>query len=69
MNSLPNMEAAEKIVYMEIMDYNEKWSTRVIRGFGDEGTKQKLKEMFEERYATRVETSKADAQEVLSQPA
>lgn len=69
MNSLPNMEAAEKIVYMEIMDYNEKWSTRVIRGFGDEGTKQKLKEMFEERYATRAETSKADAQEVLSQPA
>jgi putative transposase len=50
MNSLPNIEAAEKIVYLEIMDYNERWGTRAIRGFVDFQTRSKLKEMFEQRY-------------------
>jgi putative transposase len=50
MNSLPNMEAAEKIVYLECIDYNDKWKTRVLAGFGDVRTKSKLAELFEERY-------------------
>lgn len=51
MNSLPNIEAAEKIIYLCAIDYNEKWSTRVIRSFGDVEVKQKLLAMFHERYA------------------
>ncbi|OAS26021.1 IS256 family transposase [Paenibacillus oryzisoli] len=50
MNSLTNMDAAEKIVYLEVLAYNEKWNTRVIRGFGDPAVKAKLTSMFEERY-------------------
>ncbi|MNY71894.1 hypothetical protein D3C86_2103370 [compost metagenome] len=44
------MDAAEKIVYLEVLAYNEKWNTRVIRGFGDPAVKAKLTSMFEERY-------------------
>lgn len=50
MNSLTNMDAAEKIVYLDAIDYNERFSNRVIRGFGDPVVKQKLTAMFEERY-------------------
>ncbi|GAA3400388.1 IS256 family transposase [Paenibacillus hodogayensis] len=50
MNSLTNMDAAEKIVYLEAIDYNERFESRVIRGFGDPAVKKKLAEMFEERY-------------------
>ncbi|MDG0790344.1 IS256 family transposase [Cohnella ginsengisoli] len=50
MNSLTNMDAAEKIVYLEAADYNERFENRVIRGFGDSVVKKKLAEMFEERY-------------------
>ena len=52
MNSLTNMDAAEKIVYLEVTTYNEKWSTRVICGFlfGDAAVQEKLREMFMERY-------------------
>lgn len=32
------------------MDYNERFAERVIRGFGDNGVKVKLNEMFENRY-------------------
>lgn len=54
MNSLTNMDAAEKIVYLEAIDYNEQFENRVIRGFGDLAVKLKLAEMFEERYPVKV---------------
>lgn len=57
MNSLTNMDAAEKIIYLEVMTYNEKWSTRVIRGFGDAETQTELKRMYEERYPSALEVS------------
>jgi len=50
MNSLTNMEAAEKIVYLEAIDYNEKWKHKVLRGFGDAKTKKALTELYEKRY-------------------
>ncbi|TXK66238.1 IS256 family transposase [Paenibacillus sp. N3.4] len=53
MNSLTNMDAAEKIVYLEVLDYNEKWFRRTIRGFGDPVVQEKLTKMFEERYSSR----------------
>ncbi|WP_445321926.1 hypothetical protein [Paenibacillus sp. FSL L8-0499] len=49
MNSLTNMHEAEKIVYLDLMDYNEQFSERVIRDFGDLEVKKKLNEMFEAR--------------------
>jgi putative transposase len=51
MNSLTNLNAAEKIVYLEAVAYNDKWSTRTIRGFGDTSTKEGLNRMYVERYA------------------
>lgn len=53
MNSLPNIEAVEKIVYLFSVDYNERWTQRIIRGFGDTETKHSLERMFEERYAPK----------------
>ncbi|MNR62055.1 hypothetical protein D3C85_1839670 [compost metagenome] len=50
MNSLTNMDAAEKIVYLDTIAYNERFENRVIPGFGDLVVKQKLAEMFEKRY-------------------
>lgn len=50
MNSLTNMDAAEKIVYLDVLGYNERWSTRVLRGFGDLKTQKALKEMFDKKY-------------------
>ncbi|QHT59674.1 IS256 family transposase [Paenibacillus lycopersici] len=50
MNSLTNMDAAEKIIYLELTDYNERFETRVIRGFGDPVVKKKLTELFNKRY-------------------
>ncbi|MCR8631183.1 transposase, partial [Paenibacillus radicis (ex Xue et al. 2023)] len=50
MNSLTNIDAAEKIVYLDTIDYNERFADRVIRGFGDLDVKKKLTELFEERY-------------------
>lgn len=50
MNSLTNMDAAEKIVYLNVIEYNERFADRVIRGFGVPEVKKKLTEMFEERY-------------------
>lgn len=55
MNSLTNMDAAEKIVYLDVTTYNERFADRVIRGFGELSVKKKLTEMFEERYSA-VET-------------
>lgn len=50
MNSLTNMDAAEKIVYLEVIGYNENFENRVIKGFSDPSVKQKLAELFEKRY-------------------
>jgi transposase-like protein len=57
MNSLTNIDAAEKIVYLDIIDYNERFANRVIRGFGNPEVKKKLTEIFEARYpsTSRVE--------------
>ncbi|PTW00875.1 transposase-like protein [Halanaerobium saccharolyticum] len=48
MNSLPNEKAAEKILYLKIIDYNSKWSERRLKGFL--ATRDKLIQLFEERY-------------------
>jgi putative transposase len=50
MNSLTNMDAAEKIVYLEMLDYNERHAGRVVPGFGMDTVKKKLTELFEARY-------------------
>jgi len=50
MNSLTNIEAAEKIVYLDAIDYNERFGQRVVTGFGMASVKKALSEMFEERY-------------------
>ncbi len=48
MNSLSSLEAAEKIVYLTIQDFNEKWAGRKLRGFAE--AHEALQRMFEERY-------------------
>ncbi|TDO68813.1 transposase-like protein [Halanaerobium saccharolyticum] len=48
MNSLPNEKAAEKILYLKILDYNSKWSERRLKGFL--ATRENLIQLFEERY-------------------
>lgn len=48
MNSLPDVHAAEKIVYLKVQDLNQTWSTRKLRGFSK--AHHKLLEMFEFRY-------------------
>ncbi|MDF2938352.1 MAG: family transposase [Paenibacillaceae bacterium] len=50
MNSLTNIEAAEKILYLQALDYNEKWCGRAIRGFVDVDTKKAFETMYQERY-------------------
>lgn len=50
MNSLTNIEAAEKIIYLQATDYNEKWCGRAIRGFVDPDTKAAFVKMWNERY-------------------
>ncbi|MUT66967.1 IS256 family transposase [Paenibacillus sp. NEAU-GSW1] len=57
MNSIPNVEAAEKIVYLVVHAYNERWATRIIRGFGMENTKQALEAMFQKRYEKSTESA------------
>lgn len=51
MNSLTSIEAAEKIIYLQALDYNEKWCGRAIRGFVDFDTKAKFAQMYLERYS------------------
>lgn len=48
MNSLPNIEAAEKIIYLTSIDYNERWARRRLGGFGL--AYEKILKMFEKRY-------------------
>jgi transposase-like protein len=50
MNSLTNIEAAEKIIYLQAADYNDQWCGRAIRGFVDFETKAWLEEMYTARY-------------------
>ncbi|MFF2091824.1 IS256 family transposase [Paenibacillus sp. NPDC058174] len=52
MNSLTNIEAAEKIIYLDALDYNERFKTRVMRGFNSSEVREKLQEMFESRYGS-----------------
>jgi putative transposase len=49
MNSLPDIKAAEKILYLTVKTMNDKWSTRISAGFAK--AKPKLQEMFSERYS------------------
>ncbi|CAH1207504.1 hypothetical protein PAECIP111892_02909 [Paenibacillus auburnensis] len=35
------------LIYLDVIDYNERFSERVIRGFGDLEVKKMLNEMFE----------------------
>ena len=35
MNSLSSLEVAEKVVYLTIQDFNEKWAGRKLRGFAE----------------------------------
>jgi transposase-like protein len=56
MNSLTNIDAAEKIVYLEVTEYNERFANRVIRGFGDTLVKVRLAELFEERYGPSAQS-------------
>jgi putative transposase len=51
MNSLTHINAAEKIIYLDAISYNERFETRVIRGFGDPEVKEELEKLFEKRYA------------------
>lgn len=44
----PNEEAAQKIIYYQVINYNDKWSQRALNGFKEAG--EQLKEMFKERY-------------------
>jgi putative transposase len=48
MNSLPDISAAEKIVFFTIQNMNANWSNRKLRGFAS--ANHKLKEMFDQRY-------------------
>jgi len=48
MNSLPDINAAEKIIYFTVLNFNENWSKKVSPGFAS--AKEKLQEMFNERY-------------------
>jgi putative transposase len=50
MNSLTNIESAEKIIYLQALDYNEKWCGRAIRGFVDRDTKDQFEKLYSERY-------------------
>ncbi|WP_163704428.1 IS256 family transposase [Paenibacillus jilunlii] len=51
MNSLTNMDAAEKIVYLEATAYNERFAERVVPGFGMDTVKKELSKLFDERYS------------------
>jgi len=55
MNSLTNMDAAEKVVYLQCMEYNDMYAERVTPGFGITEVKKKLAMMFEERYPQPME--------------
>ena len=47
-NSLPTEKAAEKLIYLKVIEYNAKWSTRKMKGFLS--AHDKLLQLFKERY-------------------
>ena len=55
MNSLTTIDAAEKIIYLQCIEYNEMSAERVRTGFGMPEVKQKLAELFETRYPQPLE--------------
>lgn len=59
MNSLTNLDAAEKIVYLDATAYNEVWETRVIRGFGDAEVRAFLAKEFARRYPSPTQEEPA----------
>lgn len=48
MNSLPSVEAVEKIVFLSVSQYNENWSTKRLSGFGI--ASKEIYKMFRDRY-------------------
>lgn len=57
MNSLTNIEAAEKIIYLQAIDYNEKWCGRAVRGFVDPDTKTAFEDMYNKRYGKTLDSN------------
>lgn len=53
MNSLPSEKAAEKVVYLQSIEYNQRWAERKLRGF--KSAYQQLQNMFEARYGSQDE--------------
>jgi putative transposase len=51
MDSLPNIEAAEKIIYLNVTDYNDRWARRKLSGFGL--AKEEIQDMFDNRYGKK----------------
>ncbi|WP_018248291.1 IS256 family transposase [Orenia marismortui] len=47
-NSLPNITAAEKLVYLTVINYNDRWSQRRMKGFLQ--AKDDIIQLFKERY-------------------
>lgn len=52
MNSLPSENATEKIIYLQVLDYNQRWAERKLRGFGN--AYQALQDMFKQRYGNKT---------------
>jgi transposase-like protein len=48
-DSLPNQESAEKLLYLTVLDYNDKWAQRKLRGFSI--AREELLDMFKRRYS------------------
>lgn len=57
MNSLANLAAAEKIVYLFSTGYNERWEKRSLRGFADQKVQDELRAMFSKRYLQNSEST------------
>jgi putative transposase len=53
MNSLPSIEAVEKIVFLVSKGYNDAWTSKNTSGFNL--AKRKIFKMFEERYGSSTE--------------
>ncbi len=47
-NSLPTIDSAKKLIYLRVLDYNDRWSQRRMKGFLK--AKEKLAQLFKDRY-------------------
>lgn len=47
-DSLPTEESAMKVIYLRVVEINEAWSQRMMRGFYK--CKDEIREMFQKRY-------------------